>query len=86
METPIDVSYLADTVLLFRYFEAGGELRQAVSVLKKRSGSHERTIHSLSFKNGAIEVGAALTNFRGIMTGLPQANVTYPADRRDRTV
>ena len=71
IDAPIDVSYLADTVLLFRYFEVGGELRQAISVLKKRSGAHERTIHSLSFNNGALQVGPALTNFRGIMTGLP---------------
>jgi circadian clock protein KaiC len=72
MDTPVNVSYLADTVLLFRYFEAGGVLRQALSVLKKRSGSHERTIHSLSFTNGGLQVGPALTHFRGIMTGLPE--------------
>lgn len=74
MHASVDVSYLADTVLLFRYFEAGGELRQALSVLKKRSGSHERTIHSLSFRNCGLQVGPALTNFRGIMTGQSQAN------------
>ena len=72
MAAPIDVSYLADTVLLFRYFEAAGELRQVLSVLKKRSGSHERTIHSLSFHNAGIQVGPPLTNFRGILSGLPQ--------------
>lgn len=71
---PVDVSYLADTVLLFRYFEAGGELRRALSILKKRSGNHERTIHSLTFHDGSVQVGPALTNFRGIMTGLPQVN------------
>jgi circadian clock protein KaiC len=74
MDAPIDVSYLADAVLLFRYYEAHGELRQAVSVLKKRSGAHERTIHSLSFNDDNLQVGPALTNFRGIMTGLPQTN------------
>lgn len=74
MNAPVDVSYLADTVVLFRYFEFGGELRQAISVLKKRSGAHERTIHSLSFTDGTLKVGAALTDFRGIVTGLPQAN------------
>ena len=72
MDSPVDVSYLADTVVLFRYFEASGELLQAVSVLKKRSGSHERSIRALSFKNGAVEVGPTLVNFRGVMTGIPQ--------------
>lgn len=72
IDAPVDVSYLADTVLLFRYFEAAGELRQVLSVLKKRSGVHERTIHSLSFHDGGVIVGPALTNFRGILTGLPQ--------------
>lgn len=73
MASPIDVSYLADTVLLFRYFENEGELRQAISVLKKRSGKHERTIRALSFRDGAISVGPPLRGFQGIMTGVPQA-------------
>lgn len=80
MDTPVDVSYLADTVLLFRYFEADGELRQAISVLKKRSGAHERTIHSLSFNADALKVGPALTNFRGIITGLPLSYREPPSD------
>jgi circadian clock protein KaiC len=73
MESPLDVSYLADTVLLFRYFEAEGELRQAISVLKKRSGKHERAIRALSFQDGSITVGPPLRNFQGVMTGVPQA-------------
>lgn len=84
METPVDVSYLADTVLLFRYFEAGGVLRQALSVLKKRSGSHERTIHSLSFADGGLQVGTALTHFRGIMSGLPETAGPAVAGQADR--
>jgi circadian clock protein KaiC len=72
MESPVDVSYLADTVLLFRYFEAHGELRQAISVLKKRSGRHERTIRALSFSDGKVSVGPPLHNFQGVMTGVPQ--------------
>ena len=52
IDTPVDVSYLADTVLLFRYFEAAGEVRQALSVIKKRSGEHERTIRELVMKTG----------------------------------
>jgi circadian clock protein KaiC len=71
IDTPVDVSYLADTVLLFRYFEAGGEVRQALSVIKKRSGEHERTIRELMMKNGVIEVGKMLTDFEGVLTGSP---------------
>ncbi len=71
IDTPVDVSYLADTVLLFRYFEAAGEVRQALSVIKKRSGEHERTIRELVMKNGAIVVGNVLTEFDGVLTGAP---------------
>ena len=69
IDTPVDVSYLADTVLLFRYFEAAGEVKQALSVIKKRSGEHERTIRELVMKNGAIRVGDVLTEFDGVLTG-----------------
>lgn len=87
MESPIDVSYLADTVVLFRYFEYSGELRQALSVLKKRSGSHERTIRALSFNDGAVQVGPALVDFRGIMTGIPQSSgeSRLPASAKGRS-
>jgi circadian clock protein KaiC len=71
IDTPVDVSYLADTVLLFRYFEAAGEVRQALSVIKKRSGEHERTIRELVMKNGKIVVGSVLTEFDGVLTGAP---------------
>jgi circadian clock protein KaiC len=67
----IDVSYLADTVLLFRYFEASGEVAQAISVFKKRTGPHERTIRSLSIDARGVHVGEPLNEFRGIMTGVP---------------
>jgi len=72
MVSPIDVSYLADTVVLLRYFEAEGAMRKAISVLKKRSGTHEETIRE--YRVGApsgISVGRPLTGFRGIMTGVP---------------
>jgi len=72
IDTPVDVSYLADTVLLFRYFEAAGEVRQALSVIKKRSGEHERTIRELLMKDGAIVVGNVLTEFDGVLTGAPK--------------
>jgi circadian clock protein KaiC len=71
-ESPIDVSYLADTVLLFRYFEQAGAVRQALSVVKKRSGPHERTIRELIFGEGCIVVGPPLDEFDGVLTGNPQ--------------
>jgi circadian clock protein KaiC len=72
IDTPVDVSYLADTVLLFRYFEAAGEVRQALSVIKKRSGEHERTIRELVMRNNLISVGGVLTDFEGVLTGSPR--------------
>ncbi|QEE27682.1 AAA family ATPase [Terriglobus albidus] len=69
--TPIDISYLADTVLLFRYFERAGSIRQALSVVKKRSGPHERTIRELIFGNGEIRVGPPLHEFEGVLGGNP---------------
>ena len=71
MVAPIDASYLADTVLLLRYFEAGGEVRQALSVMKHRAGNHERTIREFKLQPGRISVGPALSNFRGVLTGVP---------------
>jgi circadian clock protein KaiC len=72
MNSPVDISYLADSVLLFRYFEAAGEVKQALSVLKKRSGHHERSIRELSFKQGCIQVGPPLRQFDGVLTGVPR--------------
>jgi circadian clock protein KaiC len=68
---PVDASYLADTVLLLRYFEAFGEVRQAISVLKRRGGSHERTIREFRFGPGGIRIGAPLAEFQGVLTGVP---------------
>lgn len=68
----IDISYLADNVLLFRYFEYAAEMRQAVSVYKRRSGPHERTIRELCIDSDGIRVGPPLKNFQGIMTGTPR--------------
>jgi circadian clock protein KaiC len=72
MQSPVDVSYLADSVLLFRYFEYSGEIRQALSVIKKRSGPHERTIRELKFSQNSISVGEPLKQFERILTGVPQ--------------
>jgi circadian clock protein KaiC len=71
MTTPVDASYLADAVVLLRYFEARGEVRQAISVVKKRGGQHERTIREFRMANGRIEVGEPLRMFRGVLTGVP---------------
>jgi circadian clock protein KaiC len=71
MITPVDASYLADAVLLLRYFEARGEIRQAISVMKKRGGRHERTIRDFALESDGIQVGAPLRGFRGVLTGVP---------------
>jgi circadian clock protein KaiC len=71
MSSPVDASYLADAVLLLRYFESRGEVRQALSVMKKRGSKHERTIREFGFDNGRIVVGSALREFRGVLTGVP---------------
>jgi circadian clock protein KaiC len=67
----LDVSHLADNVLLLRYFEALGEIRQAISVFKKRSGPHERTIREFSLGPRGISVGEPIQHFQGILTGVP---------------
>jgi circadian clock protein KaiC len=67
-----DVSYLADTVILLRYFEVTGSVRQAVSVVKKRSGDHERTIREYRIGHGGLRVGPPLHEFQGVLTGVPQ--------------
>jgi circadian clock protein KaiC len=71
MNTPVDASYLADSVILLRYFEASGEVRQAISVVKKRGGRHERSIREFRLDDGGIHVGEPLRDFRGILTGVP---------------
>ena len=71
LDMPIDISYLADTVLLLRHFEAEGVLRRAISVYKKRYGNHERRIRELRFQPGSIEIGEPLSQFSGILSGTP---------------
>jgi circadian clock protein KaiC len=72
MQSPVDLSYLADTVMMLRYFEAEGRIRKAVSVLKKRSGAHEDTIRELTLGPGGLQVGAPLDKFHGVLTGVPR--------------
>lgn len=71
MNSPVDVSYIADNVLMLRYFEAGGRVRKALSVVKKRSGPHESAIRELLLTPGQIEVGPSLDEFSGVLTGVP---------------
>ena len=73
MQSPVDASYLADAVVLMRYFEARGEVRQAISVVKKRGGAHERTIREFRLTDQGIVVGPPLREFRGVLTGVPRA-------------
>jgi circadian clock protein KaiC len=74
MNSTVDISYLADAVILLRYFEARGEVHQAISVVKKRGGAHERTIREIRLSRGGIEIGQPLREFRGILTGVPEYN------------
>ena len=77
---PLDLSYLADTVLLFRYFEDRGMVRRALFVIKRRSGPHEATIREMTLGPHGIDVGEPLSEFRGVLTGTP----TYDGDRPRR--
>ena len=72
MSSPTDISYLADNVLLLRYFEAEGEVRQALSVMKRRSGPHERSIRQMLISDGKISIGDPLKDFSGVLTGNPE--------------
>jgi circadian clock protein KaiC len=71
MYSPVETSYLADSVLLLRYFEYAGNVRKAISVVKKRSGAHEESIRELRFDQRGIHLSEPLTRFRGILTGVP---------------
>jgi circadian clock protein KaiC len=71
MQTPIDISYLSDAVIMLRYFEAAGRVRRAISVVKKRAGLHEDTIREFQLSSAGLTVGPPLTDFSGIFTGTP---------------
>jgi circadian clock protein KaiC len=72
MVSPIDVSYIADTIFMMRFFEAEGQVRKALSVVKKRTGKHETSIREVAIDNGRLTVGEPLTQFRGVLTGVPE--------------
>jgi circadian clock protein KaiC len=71
MHAPIDMSYLADSVVLLRYFEAHGAVRQAISMLKKRDSIHERKIREFRMGAGGLQLGEPLDDFQGVLTGVP---------------
>jgi circadian clock protein KaiC len=71
MQTPVDVTYLADSVILLRYFEVRGDVRRAISVIKKRTGAHETTIREFKISNAGITMGEPLVNFQGVLRGVP---------------
>jgi circadian clock protein KaiC len=71
MQSPVDATYLADCVVLLRYFEDAGRVRKAISVVKKRTGRHEDTIRELAIDSNGVHVGKPLTDFHGVLTGIP---------------
>jgi circadian clock protein KaiC len=71
MASPVDLTYLSDAVIMLRFFESGGKLRRALSVLKKRTGEHEETIREYRISARGVSVGPALTEFQGVLTGVP---------------
>jgi circadian clock protein KaiC len=72
MQSPVDVSYLADAVVLTRFFEVDGFVRKAISVMKKRAGRPEMTIRELDITGAGIRLSEPLHGFRGILTGIPE--------------
>jgi circadian clock protein KaiC len=82
MQTMVDVSYLADTVVLLRYFEFRGAIRRAISVLKRRAGDHEKTIRELTISATGLHVGDPLDGLHGVLSGIPQIVGTEPAGGR----
>ena len=78
MKAPVDVTYLADTVILLRYFEASGTVRRAISVIKKRTGAHESTIREFRIGNDGLSIGEPLNGFQGVLRGVP----TYLGERK----
>ena len=71
MQSPVDVSYLADTLILMRFFESRGAVKKAVSVVKNRKGAHEETIREWQISSEGVRVGRVLRNFHGVLTGVP---------------
>ena len=86
MRAPVDVTYLADTVILLRYFEAAGRVRRAISVIKKRTSAHEDTIREYRIDQNGITLGEPLIGFQGVLRGVPElveesGKLLGPADK-----
>ncbi|GJD48433.1 Circadian clock protein kinase KaiC [Methylobacterium crusticola] len=85
MSATVDLTYLSDTIVLFRFVEASGHLRRAVRVVKKRAGPHQDTIRELGIDGGGLRVGEPLTASRGVLTGVPtfEGKPGQPLARQD---
>lgn len=85
MQAPVDITYLADTVILLRYFEAIGQVRRAISVIKKRTGSHESTIREYKISTQGMTIGEPLDAFQGVLRGVPTyMGASKPLLKEDR--
>jgi circadian clock protein KaiC len=84
MTSPVDASYLADSVVMLRYFEYGGRIKKAISVLKKRTGAHEESIREMWFDEAGIHLSEPLLGLRGVLTGVP-VDVNLEAQAQSRT-
>jgi circadian clock protein KaiC len=89
MKSPVDLTYLADTVVLLRYFEARGRVRRAISLVKKRTSSHEDTIREYKIDAGGLTLGEPLVDFQGVLRGVPSIvgegpELLRPGSRRGR--
>jgi circadian clock protein KaiC len=83
LQAPLDLSFLSDTIVLLRFFEAGGEVRKAISVVKKRSGLHEFSIREYQLSSKGLRVGPVLLEFQGVLTGTPSYTGTVAPLLRD---
>jgi circadian clock protein KaiC len=81
VKTPVDLTYIADTVLLLRFYEVQGAIRKAISVVKKRSGPHEETIRELALTGGRLRIGPVIKDFQGVLRGLPDHQAGMRPDR-----
>ena len=84
MKTPVDVTFLADTVILLRFFEAEGRVRRAISVVKKRTGAHEDTIRELTISGCGLMLGPPLKQFHGVLRGVPTYSREAVHSERDQ--
>lgn len=86
MKSPVDITYLADSVILLRFFEAEGRVRRAISVVKKRTGAHEDSIRELQITNRGMVLGQPLKEFHGILRGVPTYRGPHaPPSTEDRS-